>query len=404
MMGINECFVGCVILGMPKPKSKNKARASPSVPAQQPAAQTPRSESSFWGESPESAAQPSPGVDETGEPASLIHAPAYARPSSPQAYTTVARPPNAVSSGDEIQRPNRASPRSSPLRVTHHLREIALAGSGTAAQASDATVSGLADADWAHENATALIGAASDMLSSKEGADSGVAGDLGFTVYASLSGDYCVDFVPPAVDLSVNVSDRLMEVDGVSTRGKSPAEVVNMMRGRVGSYAAIKLFRFPPNGSPFFVETSLLRLPVLSDELRASMYPNYKNSRKAFADIHATKPASRAVASSSSPPASEQPTLPASPPVAAASDTDLASSSSTNVSLSKTAPSLQMESIHVWTRESLSQVRSARPHVLKIYPPRFPSALFLSCSAFMPHILQLWRWTVVAAEKTQVTP
>lgn len=358
MIGINECFVRCVNLEMPKPKSKNKAHASPTVSAQQPAAHTPRSESSYWGESPESAAQPSPGVDATGEPASMIQAPAYARPSSPQAYTTMARPPNAVSSGDEIQRPKRASPRSSPLRATQHMREIALSSGGTAAQASDATVSALAGADWAaHENATALIGAASEMLSSKEGADTGVAGDLGFTVYASLSGDYCVDFVPPAVDLSVNVSDRLMEVDGISTRGKSPAEVVNMMRGRVGSYAAIKLFRFPPNGSPFFVETSLLRLPVLSDELRASMYPNYKNSRKAFADIHATKPASKAATSSSSQPASEQPPALASPPAAAASDTDLATSSITNVSLSKTAPGLQMESIHVWTRESLSQVR-----------------------------------------------
>ncbi len=80
-----------------------------------------------------------------------------------------------------------------------------------------------------------------------------------------------IEQVPPAVDLTVNVSDRLMEVDGMSTRGKSYAEVVRMMRGPVGSYAAIKLFRFPPSGSPYFVETNLLRLPVLSEDLRASM-------------------------------------------------------------------------------------------------------------------------------------
>lgn len=218
-------------------------------------------------------------------------------------------------------------------------------------------MSELADAVAAQQMSTDLIGAASETLPSKEAANIGAAGDLGFTVYASLSGDYCVDFVPPAVDLSVSVSDRLMEVDGISTRGKSPAEVINMMRGRVGSSAVIKLFRFPTHGSPFFVETTLMRLPVLSDELRASMYPNYKTSRKAFEDLHASKLATKDESSSSLQPTSGKPPVPASPSVATISDQDLAVSSCTNVTMSKPAPGLQMESIHVWTQESLSQVR-----------------------------------------------
>jgi hypothetical protein len=206
-----------------------------------------------------------------------------------------------------------------------------------------------------YEKSTALISAASQIISSIESAGCDAGGDLGFTVYSSLSGDFCVDFVPPAVDLSVNVSDRLMEVDGVSTRGKTLADVTNMMRGRVGSYAAIKLFRFPQTGAPFFVETSLLRLPVLSEELRASMYPNYTTSRKKFADI-ASKAASQAeeVASQSQPPAHAQ--TPAPPPAASASSTSAPPVSSTDLSLLSSSPSLHMESIHVFTKESLAQV------------------------------------------------
>jgi hypothetical protein len=129
-------------------------------------------------------------------------------------------------------------------------------------QASDASSAVAASASTSPARPTSPV----------EQADTGLVGDLGFTVYPSLSGDFCVDFVPPAVDLSVSVSDRLMEVDGVSTRGKTYPQVVQMLCGPVGSYADIKLFRFPQSGAPFFVETSLLRLPVLSEQLRANMY------------------------------------------------------------------------------------------------------------------------------------
>ncbi len=236
-------------------------------------------------------------------------------------------------------------------------------------------MNGTASAQPTHEKSTALISAASEILSSIEGAGCDAIGDLGFTVYASLSGDYCVDFVPPAVDLSVNVSDRLMEVDGVSTRGKTADEVISMMRGRVGSYATIQLFRFPPSGSPFFVETSLLRLPVLSDELRASMYPNYTTSRKAFADMHAIKSESKAVVASSPPPEPAQPQLPA-PPAAAAPSSEVAASSSSSALLSVRAAGAHMDSLHVWTRDSLAQVPSAPPPIAHRFarPPPASSA------------------------------
>jgi hypothetical protein len=274
-----------------------------------------------------------------------------------------------------MQRQTRASTRSSPLRFTPSLRETAVASSGATAPAIASAAITHSDVSQdisvgSHSKTASLISAATEILSSIESAESSAAGDLGFTVYPSLSGDYCVDFVPPAVDLSVNVSDRLMEVDGVSTRGKSPAEVTNMMRGRVGSYATIKLFRFPPSGSPFFVETSLLRLPVLSEELRASMYSNYTTSRKAFAELHASKPTAQTQASLSMQPEPSQPPALAPPPIAASSSPRDSVVCSTNVSLSKPSPVPQMDTIHVWTKESLAQVAVPRALSLVADSPR----------------------------------
>ena len=189
-------------------------------------------------------------------------------------------------------------------------------------------------------------------------------------MYASLSGDFCVDFVPPAVDLSVSVSDRLMEVDGVATRGKSLAEVTRMLCGAVGSYATIKLFRFPQNGAPFFVETTLLRLPVLSEELRASMYPKYNASRKVFAEAQSSAGTTKTATPSSqivqSPPSAAA-AAPA-PAPASEAESNVASAMTTNVSQSK-AVSLQMESIHVWTKESLTQVWHAAFITCRVFSP-----------------------------------
>jgi hypothetical protein len=349
---------------MPKAKSKNKSLASPASPATATASAVavpqqapPSSESAYWGET--AAAASSPG--------------AVARAPSPHAY--LATRPSAVFSPEaEQQGLSRQSPRV-PLRVTPNLRQITVANSAAAVHANEAAASAIAAANLAIEETQKsarkhTISAANDSsenIPPVEAIDSCAVGDLGFTIYPSLSGDYCVDFVPPAVDLSVHVSDRLMEVDGVPTRGKSAAEVVNMMRGPVGSYAAIKLFRFPPTGSPFFVETNLLRLPVLSDELRASMYPNFSSSRKAFAVALSTAASTSAqsksetIASSKATAANTSAPAPAPAPVPAPAPAPCAESSpdvlapNSQVSVSNSA-GLQMESLHVWTKESLSQV------------------------------------------------
>jgi hypothetical protein len=262
-----------------------------------------------------------------------------------------------------------------------------------AVQANDAAATAIAAANHCSEEvdkcarmkASAVIGAAaaSEIAPPIQSVEApGAVGDLGFTVYASLSGDFCVDFVPPAVDLSVSVSDRLMEVDGVATRGKSLAEVTRMLCGAVGSYATIKLFRFPQNGAPFFVETTLLRLPVLSEELRASMYPKYNASRKVFAEAQSSAGTTKTATPSSqivqSPPsaaaaaAAPAPTPAPAPAPAAApaseAESNVASAMTTNVSQSK-AVSLQMESIHVWTKESLTQVWHAAFTTCRVFSP-----------------------------------
>jgi len=103
----------------------------------------------------------------------------------------------------------------------------------------------------ARKHTSAAASDSSENIPPVEAVDSCVVGDLGFTIYPSLW-RLLRRFRSAAVDLCVHVSDRLMEVDGVTTRGKSAAEVVNMMRGPIGSYAAIKLFRFPPTRLSLF--------------------------------------------------------------------------------------------------------------------------------------------------------
>jgi biotin carboxyl carrier protein len=175
-----------------------------------------------------------------------------------------------------------------------------------------------------------------------------------------------------------------MELDGVATRGKSLAEVTRMLCGAVGSYATIKLFRFPQNGAPFFVETTLLRLPVLSEELRASMYPKYNASRKVFAEAQSSAgttktatpssqivqspPSAAAAAAAPAPAAAAAPAPAPAPAPASKAESNVTSAMTTNVSQSK-AVSLQMESIHVWTKESLTQVWHAAFITCRVFSP-----------------------------------
>jgi hypothetical protein len=307
---------------------------------------------------------------------------------------------------------------------------MTVARSQAAVQANEAAAAAVAAAASCSEHTEKILSVETSAVnaapaaaapSSVETASTGMLGDLGFTIYASLSGDYCVDFVPPAVDLSVNVADRLMEVDGACTRGKSYAEVLRMLRGPVGSYAAIKLFRFPQNGPPYFVETSLLRLPVLSEELRASMYPGYTSSRKASAAVAAAAQSETSVASAPAPPPSTTIAIAPPPPPAPASASALApapepapapapapavESSVSGAAISKHS-SLQMESIHVWTKESLAQVGALAhksPFFLLKHVFVFCLSLQKSATRFILTPQQLWRWTVVAAEKTQARP
>jgi hypothetical protein len=181
-------------------------------------------------------------------------------------------------------------------------------------------------------------------------------GDVGFTVYASLSGEFCVDFVPPAVDLSVCVSDRLMEVDGTPTRGKSHLEVVNMLRGPIGSHASIRLFRFPQAGAPFFVETTLLRLPVLSEELRSSMYPNYASRKGLSSEVHVSTAASAPLPTAAPASLSVVPEVSPAPsvePVAAPSTEH--SQPQTDVVVAESS-GVRSEAVQMWSSASLSQV------------------------------------------------